>query len=68
MAIYPVTVKVVNEAIQGIPLPEARAEELPVELNQLHAAAIINRARLDFDLDPADFPRALTTARAERTS
>ena len=59
MRITPKTVAEVNQAIQKIALPEMRVQELPVELNQLLAAAVANRARLDFDLDPADFRRAL---------
>ena len=64
MAIDPETVTVVNGAIQNIPLPDVRVQELPVELNQLHAAAVANRARLDFDADPVDFRRALDAAKA----
>jgi hypothetical protein len=63
MAISPRTVTESNEAIQGIPLPPARVEELPVELNQLAAAALASRARVDFDVDPTDFRRALARAR-----
>jgi hypothetical protein len=63
MAIGPETVKMVNHAIQNILLLDLRIHELPVELNQLHAAAVANRARLDFDADPSDFRRALHAAK-----
>jgi hypothetical protein len=59
MAITPATVRAINEAVQGIPLPDVRVEEVPVELNQLHAAAVTNRARLDFDVEPSSFRLAL---------
>jgi hypothetical protein len=59
MAITPQTVTTVNDAVQGIPLPDVRIQELPVELNQLQTASVGNRARLDFDADPSDFRRLL---------
>lgn len=67
MAISPATVRAVNEAVQTIPLPEVRVQELPVELNQLLAAAVANRARLDFDVDPGDFRRTLVPGGAPGT-
>lgn len=63
MAIVPETVTAVNDAIQGIPLPDVRVRELPVELNQLLAAAVANRLRLDFDADPSEFRRMLDEAK-----
>jgi hypothetical protein len=62
MAIGPATVRAINEAIQGIPLSDVRVEEVPVELNQLHDAAVVNRARLDFDAEPSAFVTALHRA------
>lgn len=60
MSVGPRMIREINEAMQGIPLPEIRVEELPVELNQLHAAILKNRPRVDFDVDPNDFRRALS--------
>ena len=55
-----------NAALQTIPLPARRLEELPTELNQFFAAALANRARLDFDTEPADFIVALARGPTER--
>jgi len=60
MSVGPKMIREINEAVQGIPLPDIRVEELPVELNQLHAAIRTNRPRVDFDVDPNDFGRALS--------
>jgi len=60
MSVRPRMIREVNDAVQGIPLPEIRVEELPVELNQFHAAVLTNRPRVDFDVDPHDFRRVLT--------
>jgi len=60
MSVGPKMIREINEAVQGIPLPDIRVEELPVELNQLHAAIRTNRPRVDFDVDPNDFRRALS--------
>ena len=48
-----------NAALQSLPLSAGRIAELPIELNQLFAAALANRARLDFDTEPASFVAAL---------
>ena len=56
-----------NAALQTIPLPVLRIEELPTELNQFFAAALANRARLDFDTEPASFIVALARGRKGRT-
>ena len=58
-------VSVQNAALQTIPLPERRIEELPTELNQFFAAALANRARLDFDTEPASFIVSLARGRKE---
>jgi len=63
MAITPQTVTTLNDSVHELPLPDVRVQELPVELNQLHVAAVANRARLDFDADPSDFRRALHAAK-----
>ena len=60
MSVGPRMIREINEAVQNIPLPDLRVEELPVELNQLHAATSANRPRVDFDVDPNDFRRALS--------
>ena len=52
-----------NAAVQTIPLAARRVEELPIELNQLFAAALANRARLVFDTEPASFVVSLARAR-----
>ena len=59
MTISAKTVKALNEEMQDIPIEETRITELPVELNQLHDAAVALRARHDFDREPADFRRVL---------
>jgi hypothetical protein len=61
MSVGPRMIREINEAVQGVPLPDIRVEELPVELNQFHAAILKNRPRVDFDIDPNDFRRALGT-------
>jgi hypothetical protein len=60
MSVTPRMIREVNEALQSIPLPDVRVEELPVELNQFQVAILANRPRVDFDVDPHDFLRALT--------
>lgn len=55
-----------NAALQTIPLPARRIEELPTELNQFFSAALANRVRLDFDTEPADFIVALARGHTER--
>lgn len=59
MSVSPRMIREVNDAVQGIPLPDLRIEELPVELDQFHAAILANRSRVDFDVDPHDFRRVL---------
>lgn len=54
-----------NAALHSLPLPASRIEELPIELNQLFAAALANRARLDFDSEPACFVVSLTRSRED---
>lgn len=54
-----------NAALQSLPLPASRIEELPIELNQLFAAALANRARLDFDAEPACFVVSLARRRED---
>ena len=49
-----------NAAVQTIPLPLGRIDELPAELNQFLAATIGNRSRLDFDIEPARFVVSLS--------
>ena len=51
----PMLVAAQNANLQTIPLPSNRVEELPTELNQLFAAVLANRSRLDFDVEPASF-------------
>ena len=52
-----------NAALQSLSIPAHRIEELPVELNQLFAAALANRARLDFDTEPTSFVVSLARGR-----
>ncbi len=52
-------VRAQNAATARIPLTDPRAAELPVELNQLAAAAEAVRHLLQFDAEPADFTRTL---------
>lgn len=59
MTITERTVKAINEESQEIPISRERTAELPVELNQLHDAALAARPQHDFDRDPADFLRVL---------
>ena len=49
-----------NAAVQTIPLPPSRIAELPPELNQLLAATLGNRSRLDFDIEPSCFVVSLS--------
>jgi hypothetical protein len=44
-----------NECVQVIPMPLNRTEELPTELNWLLGAALANRLRVAFDVEPASF-------------
>ena len=48
-----------NEAYVRLQLTLARLEELPVELEQLSAAAESIREDVRFDVDPFDFHKAL---------
>lgn len=59
MTITSKTVRAVNAEAQEIPIDETRIEELPVELSQLHDAAVGLRGRHDFDREPSDFVRVL---------
>jgi len=52
-------VRAQNAALARIPLTDLRAAELPVELNQLAAAAEAVRHLLAFDSEPADFVATL---------
>lgn len=56
----PSLVSAQNAAVQTIPLPPGRVDELPAELNQLLAATLGNRSRLDFDIEPASFVVSLS--------
>ena len=56
----PSLVSAQNAAVQTIPLPAGRVDELPAELNQLLAATLGNRSRLDFDIEPASFVVSLS--------
>lgn len=58
------TVRAMNEAYAGLALKAARAEELPIELNQFRSAIEAVARTVDFDVDPFDFRAALVeTAR-----
>ena len=59
MAVTEALVRAQNAALAQIPLTDLRAAELPVELNQLAAAAEAVRHLLQFDAEPADFVRTL---------
>jgi hypothetical protein len=48
-----------NAALARIPMTDPRAAELPVELNQLAAAAEAARHLLTFESEPADFVTTL---------
>ena len=52
-------VRAQNAALARIPITDLRGLELPVELNQLAAAAEAVRHLLQFDAEPADFVRTL---------
>ena len=56
----PSLVSAQNAAVQTIPLPLGRIDELPAELNQFLAATLGNRSRLDFDIEPARFVVSLS--------
>ena len=56
----PSLVSAQNAAVQTIPLPPGRIDELPAELNQFLAATLGNRSRLDFDIEPACFVVSLS--------
>ena len=62
MPVSPRLIETLNQEVQSVPIVEARAAELAVELNQLRAAAEAALAVHDFDRDPADF-RALLDSR-----
>ena len=64
MAISSDTIRRLNQECQGIPLTDERAAELPVELDQLHAAVEAARPDHDFDRLPASFEQALHALRA----
>jgi hypothetical protein len=59
MGVTEALVRAHNAALACIPLSDVRAAELPVELNQLAAAAEAVRHLLQFDTEPADFVRTL---------
>lgn len=59
MTVTEALVRAQNAALARIPMTDARAAELPVELNQLAAAAEAARHLLQFDAEPADFVRTL---------
>lgn len=52
-------VRAQNAATARIPITDVRAAELPVELDQLAAAAEAVRHLLQFDAESADFVRTL---------
>lgn len=58
-------VSAMNDGLQTIPLPPKRLDDLPVELNQFHDAAVKNRQRLDFDIEPSHFAATLDRAAKE---
>jgi hypothetical protein len=53
------SVRAINRAYAKIPISEKRADELPIELNQLKEAIETAGPRVDFDVDPFDFRAAL---------
>ena len=59
MTVTEALVRAHNAALARIPLTDLRAAELPVELNQLAAAAEAARHLLTFDAEPADFVTTL---------
>jgi hypothetical protein len=59
----PETVRQWNETHAKLELTPARVEELPVELDQLGAAAETVREAACFDIDPSDFRAALLACR-----
>jgi hypothetical protein len=59
----PETVHLWNEAHARLKLTRQRIEELPVELDQLGAAAETIREDARFDIDPCDFRAALLACR-----
>jgi hypothetical protein len=58
MAVTEALVRAQN-ALARLPLTDLRAAELPVELNQLAAAAEAVRHLQEFDAEPGDFARVL---------
>jgi hypothetical protein len=52
-----------NETRAYLRLTRERLDELPIELDQLTAAAESARADVRFDVDPSDFRAALLTSR-----
>ena len=54
-------VSALNAALANIPLADVRIVELPVELNQFRAAALANRPRQQFDIEPASFAASLAS-------
>jgi hypothetical protein len=52
-------VRAANDAYAGIALSDARAEELPIELQQLRAAIETVGRPVPFESEPADFRAAL---------
>jgi hypothetical protein len=63
MKTTPEAVRLWNEAHAKLGLTPARVEELPVELDQLSAAAEAVREDARFDIDPSDFRAALLACR-----
>ncbi len=63
MTVTAKSINAINEEMQEIPIEKKRIGELPVELNQLLAAARALRPAHDFDRDPADFQRVLHKVR-----
>ena len=62
------TVNAMNEAYAKIELTSQRADELPVELKQLHEAIETVRGKVAFDVDPFDFRAALLATAVEGES
>lgn len=54
-------VSALNAALANIPVTDGRIVELPVELNQFRAAALANRPRQQFDIEPANFAASLAS-------
>jgi hypothetical protein len=59
MGVTEALVRAQNTALARIPLTDLRASEVPIELNQLAAAAEAVRNLLQFDAEPADFVQTL---------